>query len=297
MPCSPPPCSLQPAVHSPVPKRVTNGPIAAPVQTNTATLLPPPRTPSPSLDPAHLGSFIYPSLPFPIRPSKLPYNRRTTLTIIVPASYLPASSTSILTDKRARRIWGGIQHIDERRIYTDDSDVLFAALHSGLLQFDEKLFEKRRDLELTLRLYPVSDYGRYFGGPGAAGLTSASWGNSHEGCAFTVRTALDYLPPQAYQMLTQRKIQTARWVAPHTARSYTRQNRKARMAEYAQRRAAVMNDGGLSSISVARTPPLDEVAPSIFDLLKPLPVLPNVDPIELEISSLSLTGGWQDSAT
>ena len=149
-----------------------------------APLLPPPRTPSPTLDPVHLGTYVYPNLPFPIRRSQLPYNRRTTLNIFVPRSHFPLGPVG--ADPRARSLWGGIPYVDERRLFTDDSDVLYAALHSGVVDLRELQSGSERDLDLTLRVFPASEYGRYLGGPGAAGLTSASWGNSHEGAAFMV---------------------------------------------------------------------------------------------------------------
>ena len=93
---------------------------------------------------------------------------------------------------------------DERKFYTDDSDVIFAALHAGALEWD-KVKEWRRveviggggdgrvhvegtgeDVELMLRVYPHTPSGRFYGGPGANGLVSSSWGWSHEGCAYEV---------------------------------------------------------------------------------------------------------------
>jgi hypothetical protein len=76
--------------------------------------------------------------------------------------------------------------MDQRKIYTDDSDVVFAALHSETIPDDPTLFSSGKDLQLTLRLYPAPESGHFKGGKGAAGLTSASWGNAHEGCAYTV---------------------------------------------------------------------------------------------------------------
>ena len=54
-------------------------PATSPSPRRNRRLPPPPRTPSPKLPPAHLGSFVYPSLPFPITPRTLPPNRCTTL--------------------------------------------------------------------------------------------------------------------------------------------------------------------------------------------------------------------------
>jgi hypothetical protein len=145
-------------------------------------LPPPPRTPSPVLDAVHLGLYIYPSLPFPVRPSAIPYNRRTTLTVLIPSSLLPhhhnsrTTTVGIYADSRARRLWGGVPHKDQRMIYTDDSDVVFAALHSETIPDDPTLFSSGKDLQLTLRLYPAPESGHFTGGKGAAGLT----GDNHE---------------------------------------------------------------------------------------------------------------------
>jgi len=99
---------------------------------------------------------------------------------------------------------------DERKFYTDESDVIFAALHAGLLEWD-KVKEWRRvevfgagdgrvhvqgtgeDVKLVLRVYPHMPSGRFYGGPGASDIVSSSWGWSHEGCAYEVRRALPLL--------------------------------------------------------------------------------------------------------
>jgi len=83
--------------------------------------------------------------------------------------------------------------LDQRKIYTDDSDVVFAALHSEIIQDDPKLFGQGKDLKFTLRVYPAPESGHFVGGKGGAGLTSASWGNAHEGCAYTVCPLLVFL--------------------------------------------------------------------------------------------------------
>jgi len=107
---------------------------------------------------------------------------------------------------------------DERRFYTDDSYIIFAALHVGQGQgvgtrsrSGDKVKEWRRvevfgasdgrvhvqgtgeGVELVLRLYPHMPSGRFYGGPGANGIVSSSWGWSHEGCAHEVRWALHFL--------------------------------------------------------------------------------------------------------
>lgn len=99
---------------------------------------------------------------------------------------------------------------DERKFYTDDSDVIFAALHAGAFEWD-KVKEWRRvevvggvgdgrvrvegtgeDVELILRVYPHTPSGKFYGGHGANGLVSSSWGWSHEGCAYEVCRAFSY---------------------------------------------------------------------------------------------------------
>ena len=109
------------------------------------------------------------------------------MTVLVPASLLPhhhnvtSKVKGIYTDSRAHRLWGGLA-----QLYTDDSDVVFAALHSGTIPDDKDLFSSGNDLKLVLRVYPAPEHGHFVGGTGAAGLTSASWGNAHEGCAYKV---------------------------------------------------------------------------------------------------------------
>ncbi|KIM34273.1 hypothetical protein M408DRAFT_93184 [Serendipita vermifera MAFF 305830] len=246
-------------------------------------LPPPPRTPSPVLDAAHLGIYIYPSLPFPIRPSSLPYNRKTTLTVLVSSSLLPHhhnatnKTNGIYADSRAHRLWGGSPQTDARKMYTDDSDVVFAALHSESIPDDQSLFTSGQDLKLLLRLYPAPESGHFTGGTGAAGLTSASWGNAHEGCAYTILEAT--------------------WVPPTTARSYTRQTRKARMAEYAQRRAVIMSSQPtpfLFTLPQASQEIQQDVSKS-SNLSGSLPLRPEMHPIEEEMASLSVGGGWRDA--
>ena len=116
----------------------------------------------------------------------------------VPPAFIPATSARGRAGKES--VVGG----DERKFYTDDSDVIFAALHAGALEWD-KVKEWRRvevvggasdgrarvegtgeDVELVIRVYPHTPSGRFYGGPGANGLVSSSWGWSHEGCAYEV---------------------------------------------------------------------------------------------------------------
>ncbi|KAJ6619938.1 hypothetical protein B0H10DRAFT_2216488 [Mycena sp. CBHHK59/15] len=123
-----------------------------------------------------------------------------------------------------------------RRIYTDDSDPLAAAVHAGRLSWPAifRARMQRRDVRLELRLLrSLGDggageaVGRFAGGWGAAyvdaedgdaaddgrGLLSAAWGAGHEGSAFE----------------------------PNTAHGLTRANRAQRLAEYGARRAVVLD--------------------------------------------------------
>jgi hypothetical protein len=272
----PPPALAPTPAPAPAPAPVPSQPVPVKLEQKPLVLPPPPRTPSPKLPPAHLGAFVYPSLPFPIPPRTLPPNRRTTLAIVVPNAFLPTS----LRHANATRLWGGVCERDagafisasgvgvgagmggrgagsaggrgtgrsndefsaafgvrlpaapaplilptsargragkepvvggdERKFYTDDSDVIFAALHAGVLEWD-KVKEWRRvevvggtsdgrvrvegtgeDVELMLRVYPNTPGGRFYGGAGANGLISSSWGWSHEGCAYEVCRAFSF---------------------------------------------------------------------------------------------------------
>ena len=123
----------------------------------------------------------------------------------IPAA--PAALPPAATSARGRAAKEPAPGGDERKFYTDDSDVIFAALHAGGLEWD-KVKEWRRvqvpdrvgdgrvhvegtgeDVELVLRVYPHTPSGRFYGGPGANGLVSSSWGWSHEGSAYEVRRA------------------------------------------------------------------------------------------------------------
>ena len=119
----------------------------------------------------------------------------------------PNPSTSAAATARGRAGKEVVVGGDERKFYTDESDVIFAALHAGLLEWD-KVKEWRRvevfgagdgrvhvqgtgeDVKLVLRVYPHTPSGRFYGGPGASDIVSSSWGWSHEGCAYEVRRAL-----------------------------------------------------------------------------------------------------------
>jgi len=96
---------------------------------------------------------------------------------------------------------------DECKFYTDESDVIFAALHAGLLKWDKvkewchvEVFGTSNgrvhiqgtgeDVKLVLRVYPHMPSGRFYGGPGASDIVSSSWGWSHKGCAYEVHQAL-----------------------------------------------------------------------------------------------------------
>jgi hypothetical protein len=79
-------------------------------------------------------------------------------------------------------------------------------------------------------------------------------------------------------------------VAPSTSRGYTRQTRKARMAEYAQRRATIMSS--LSSSLLLSPSPSPEV-PKSSGPGKSLPLKPEMHPIEENMATLSVVGGWR----
>lgn len=133
--------------------------------------------------PVHLGAFVHPFGPLP-----LPRNRTVArATLYIPALALP----------RARpahpRVWGSGP-------YTDDSDIISAAVHAGRVRWSE-VREARlrgRDARVEVQVVPAAE--RYIGNMGSAaepggggdhdddgrGFFSAGWGNGHEGAGIEI---------------------------------------------------------------------------------------------------------------
>ena len=102
------------------------------------------------------------------------------MTILVSSSYLPSTRPK---DGRPR-VWGGGTSDGQvqdrfsyyrytpprppRRVYTDDSDIVLCALHSGRVTWSGIQRARAARLDLQLQLRVVRDVGRYVGGPSAA---------------------------------------------------------------------------------------------------------------------------------
>lgn len=133
--------------------------------------------------PVHLGAFVHPFGPLP-----LPRNRTAArATLFIPALALP----------RARpahpRVWGSGP-------YTDDSDVISAAVHAGCLRWSDVREARRRGRDARVEVHVVPAAERYIGNVGTAaetggggdpeddgqGFFSAGWGNGHEGAGIEI---------------------------------------------------------------------------------------------------------------
>ena len=102
--------------------------------------------------------------------------RETRVTILIPSTCLPSAPPK---DGRAKIWGGGLPPINEqlanpyaprlRRIYTDDSDIVMCALHSGHISWigTQRARTGGLDLKLVLSLLRDRDVGRYIGGQGA----------------------------------------------------------------------------------------------------------------------------------
>ena len=188
----------------------------------------------------------------------------TKAVIYIPSGHLPS------TPPRRPRLWGGgltaieaqRQHHPQhnsnhrpRRIYTDDSDLILCVVHSGFIRWSAimKAKAERKDLKVEVGLVRVSGrglggalgVGRFIGGMGerywcgegdglgihsgggeeddGRGLMSAGWGSEHDGSGI--------------------EILAAGFVDKGTVRSSPalgRRNRSQRLAEYGERRTAVL---------------------------------------------------------
>lgn len=154
--------------------------------------------------------------------------------------YIPA-----LALQRARparpRVWGSGP-------YTDDSDIISAAVHAGRVRWSEVREARRRGRDARVEVQVVPAAERYIGNVGSAaesggggdpeddgrGLFSAGWGNGHEGAGIEI---LD---------VTFVKGGTA-----HRAPGLGRQNRKQRLGEYAAERGAVLGFAASAAASGA----------------------------------------------
>ncbi|KAF8270630.1 hypothetical protein EI94DRAFT_1722135 [Lactarius quietus] len=181
--------------------------------------------------PVHLGAFVHPFGPLP-----LPRNRAVArATLYIPALALP----------RARpahpRVWGSGP-------YTDDSDIISAAVHAGRVRWSEVRDARRRGRDARVEVQVVPAAERYIGNVGSAvesggggdpeddgrGFFSAGWGNGHEGAGIEI---LD--------------VAFVKGGTAHRAPGLGRQNRKQRLGEYATERGAVLGFAASAAASGA----------------------------------------------
>jgi hypothetical protein len=208
------------------------------------------RTPPPPPVVVHLGTFVYPRTPFPYDAALMhtyPWAalggggrraRQVRATILLPPGLLPAQGRERAGLRAAPALWGGglVQTIfdgagtlvgvrdesvmyptpagDERggrRVYTDDSDVLLAAVHAGRVGWHQVRAAKARGEALRVELAVVGAPGngradgggalrKFCGGWGerlagserddieddGRSLLSAGWGNGHDGSGIEV---------------------------------------------------------------------------------------------------------------
>ena len=133
--------------------------------------------------PVHLGAFVHPFGPLP-----LPRNRTVArATLYIPALALPRVRPA------HPRVWGSGP-------YTDDSDIISAAVHAGRVRWSEVSEARRRGQDARVEVHVVPAAERYFGSMGAPaepgsggdpeddgrGFFSAGWGNGHEGAGLEI---------------------------------------------------------------------------------------------------------------
>lgn len=160
-------------------------PLSAPV-TKAAYRPARPRSPSPPSVGArvHLGTFLDPHTPFPypLRSPTTANGSAITASVVVAG----ASAEQSLAARADPPLWGGAPS-HPARTYTDDSDVLLAAIHAGKLAPARP--PNARAALVDLRLWP--DTARYPPTPSPAldGLASKGWFTVHDGGAFEVLAA------------------------------------------------------------------------------------------------------------
>ncbi|QRV74073.1 hypothetical protein RhiJN_02087 [Ceratobasidium sp. AG-Ba] len=185
----------------------------------------------PLLSPVWLGTFVYPNLPFPVRlPPSLSRNNLTSegyrpyqYTVLVPSGFLPHQPPS-----RSQRpdipLWGSPQ-----TGYTDDSNLLLAALHSGSVSWSDirRARQLKQDAKIVVGVWVGGANGgrnavrpkggMWEGTEGNGQLRSCGWGNTHDGGGMEIVEIV--------------------WTEPGSAHAPHRPNRRDRMEQYAKRRA------------------------------------------------------------
>ncbi|KAG9104289.1 hypothetical protein FRC06_003797 [Ceratobasidium sp. 370] len=185
----------------------------------------------PLLAPIWLGTYVYPNIPFPVRlPPSLPRNNLTPegykpyqYSILVPSGFLPIQPTS-RSPRPDVPLWGS-PHTG----YTDDSNVVLAAVHSGKTTWTDIRHARRsrQDVKIVVGVWAGGANGgrnaarpkggAWEGVPGGGQLHSSSWGNTHDGGGMEIVEVV--------------------WMEPGSAHAPHRPNRRERMEQYAKRRA------------------------------------------------------------
>ncbi|CAE6482081.1 unnamed protein product [Rhizoctonia solani] len=192
---------------------------------------PPPASALPILSPIWLGTHVYPNLPFPIcLPPSLSRNNLTPdgyrpyqYTILVPSGFLPLQPAARVP-RPTIPLWGSAT-----TGYTDDSNLLLAAVHSGRTSWSDirRAQRLKHDANITVGVWVGGANGgrgaqrpkggAWEGGQGSGQLYSSSWGNSHDGGGM--------------------EIVEVTWMEKDSAHAPHRPNRRERMEQYAKRRA------------------------------------------------------------
>jgi hypothetical protein len=176
----------------------------------------------PLLPPIWLGTCVYPNLPFPVQlPSALSRSNLTTegykpyqYCILVPCGFLPLQPATRVPRPDVP-LWGS-----PVTGYTDDSNVILAAVHSGRTTWSDirRARRQKQDAKIIVGVWMGgASGGRHAGRPkggawegvqGAGQLYSSAWGNTHDGggmevvdvawievswCLFFTRTSLMFL--------------------------------------------------------------------------------------------------------
>ncbi|KAL5536979.1 hypothetical protein ACEPAF_802 [Sanghuangporus sanghuang] len=203
-------------------------------------------------------------------------DRPTHVTILVPSAHLPSS---LPTDGRSR-IWGGaplsipnpwVPYVNymsrshganARRIYTDDSDLVLCALHSGRISWAGLKRARAAGLDLSIRFALHRDVGRYIGGPSAfadgsvvegspnvdVGLKRSLEGKSLVGKLDNMRSdGLSWLAAQSASWDSGHdgsgiEVISTEWLPRGSARKLGLRNRSQRLKEYAERRRVIMKE-------------------------------------------------------
>ncbi|KAL5492341.1 hypothetical protein ACEPAI_3788 [Sanghuangporus weigelae] len=277
---------------------------------------PPPREPTPAEPPLHLGTYVFPRIPFPyffpsrpelemralnVGPGQLKKGARreaelaadhkdrpTHVTILVPFAHLPSS---LPTDGRPR-IWGGaplsipnpwVPYVNymprshganARRIYTDDSDIVLCALHSGRISWAGLKRARAAGLDLSVRLALHRDVGRYIGGSSAfadgsvvegspnmdVGLKRSLEGKSLTGKLDNMRSdGLSWLAAQSASWDSGHdgsgiEVISTEWLPRGSARKLGLRNRSQRLKEYTERRRVIMKEVDPEELVVSSGP-------------------------------------------